>query len=154
MNIFDLFGNITLENCFVFLDIAIKHGLKDLMDNVDRFLCEHFAEIITLEGFLRLSSERLVRLLNASSRNVKGGELQLFLAIVRWIEYRRADRLSMAPVLLRCVKMALISARDLVNHVEKVDFMTGMPECFHMLYSAMTFHALNAQGATTAATTY
>ncbi len=28
----------------------------------------------------------------------------------------------------------------------QVDFMTGMPECFHMLYSAMTYHALNAHG--------
>ena len=52
----------------------------------------------------------------------------------------------MAPMLMRCIKMHLIMARDLVNVVEKVDFMTGMPECFHMLYSAMTFHALNASG--------
>lgn len=139
-------GNITIANCFTFLEISIKHNLKDLTDRVERFMIEHFTEIIQTDGFLTLSADRLVRFLTEHTRRGNFPELDLFRAIVRWIEYRRSERLSLAPMLMRCIKMHMIAPRDLVNVVEKVDFMTGMPECFHMLYSAMTFHALN-QGA-------
>ena len=146
MKPFIFHSNITIENCFIFLDISIKHGLKDLMERVDKFMSDNFSDIIHVDGFLTVSADRLVRFLTENSRNVRGGELELFQGTVRWIEYRRPERLSLAPMLLRCLKLHQIAPKDLVNHVEKVDFITGMPECFHMLYSAMTYHALNSSG--------
>ena len=52
------------------------------------------------------------------------GELAVFQAVVRWVEYRRAERASLFPTLMKLVNLHLISPQDLINHVEKVGLVT------------------------------
>ncbi len=68
--------------------------------------------------------------------------LQYFQAMVRWINFNRTARQQLAPHLLRLIRLYLIPAKDLVDHVETVDFIVNIRECFLQLYSAMSFHAL------------
>ncbi len=62
--------------------------------------------------------------------------------MVRWINFNRPARQQLAPHLLRLIRLYLIPAKDLVDHVENVDFIVNIRECFLQLYSAMSFHAL------------
>ena len=52
------------------------------------------------------------------------GELAVFLAVVRWVEYRRIERAPLFPTLMKLVNLHLISPQDLINHVEKVSLVT------------------------------
>ena len=129
-------SNYNVENALFYYSILQDIDVPDLRSNIYHFMCEHFVDIVNTDEFLEITYEQLYYFVNDSSIRVDS-ELDLFLAIVRWIDFNRAERLCTAPVLLQSVRFHKISPEVLVSEVEVETHIFEMMECHYMLYEAM-----------------
>lgn len=84
-----------------------------------------------------LPAARLLCILNDDNLNIPN-EIEVFCAIVAWVDFDRAQRICSAPQLLQCgVRMHCISPEDLITKVETVDWLFDVPECEYVLNEAI-----------------
>ena len=66
-------------------------------------------------------------------------ELDVFFMAAAWIEKSRAERLLHAPrILVEGVRLQLVTPEQLVLHVQAVDWLFEDPDCWRVLFEAMT----------------
>jgi len=66
-------------------------------------------------------------------------ELDVFVAIVSWVDAQRADRLPVAPRLLRLVRFQLIPPDILAREVQAVDWLFNNHECMQPVWEAYKY---------------
>jgi len=96
-------------------------------------------QISTTKHFVYLPAERLYRILSDDNLNVSG-ELEVFCALLQWLDFDREDRLCMAPKLLQCcVRLQYIPPEQLITKVEPVDWLFQNPDCEFLVNEAIRF---------------
>ena len=56
-----------------------------------------------------------------------------------WIDQSRAERLPHAPrILVEGVRLQLVTPEQLVLHVQAIDWLFEDPDCWRVLFEAMT----------------
>lgn len=117
------------------LAIAEKYGLNDIKTHVLAFVSRNISDILKTTGYLESSVSFLRHL---ACENVLGlaSELEIFLAIVAWINYDRPVRIQYAPELIGYVRMHHMTPEVLVTRVETTHFIFAIPECHNQLYTA------------------
>ena len=118
----DYLRHVSVENAILHYSVAENNRLSDLRDQIHDFILDNFAEVAGGKHFLYVPYERLRSLLCDDSLCVDD-ELDVFRAIVRWVDFARADRLRHAYALLGCVRFSLIPAEQIVTNVEIVDWI-------------------------------
>ena len=84
-----------------------------------------------------LPFERLICILNSDCVNIPN-EIEVFCAVVSWIDFDRGQRICYAPRLLQCgVRMHCISPEQLICKVETVEWLFDIPECEYLLNEAI-----------------
>ena len=159
-----LVKNINILNCVQILKLADIYSMKSVIELTQQYLSENIVEIYQNGGdqFSQLTYEQLKYLLNNEYLQICS-ELDLFLMIVKWIEagsmvqgdkattpttsensgkQSKNPRLKYAPDLMRSIRFMCMSAEELADYVEKVDFMRIIPECSAFLMDAYRWHAL------------
>ena len=124
-------------NAIQFFYIAKTHGMSDLQERIRSYICQHFIEIVNSPTFGNLAFELLLEIVKKDDELCISSELDLFLAIVRWIEFDKPVRLQLAPSLLRHVRFHFIHPDILQSDVEVHAELFRERTSFDMLYQAM-----------------
>jgi len=66
-------------------------------------------------------------------------ELDVFLAIVAWVDAQRAERMMVAAKLLRLVRFQLIPPEILAREVQAVDWLFNNHECMEPVWEAYKY---------------
>lgn len=123
------------DNAMLYFTITEQQGLDELSQKIYNYICSGFLEIVQSDQFVHMPLEKLVHLLSVNNLTINS-ELDVFLAIVGWVDHSRRDRLPMAAMLLKCVRFQLLSAEILITKVETVDWMFASRECHDIVCSA------------------
>ena len=129
-------GHYDINSALFYHAVAIKYEIEDLAARIYDFICSRFVEITKTRQYSRAPVATVKRLLDEDRLNVSS-EMDVFLAALTWLEYRREERLSLAPTLVRSIRMQLLSPEMLVTRLEVVDFIFSLPACHAQLYQAL-----------------
>ncbi len=124
------------SNALLYYSITETYNIQELQNRLFSFICEQFEEISRVEAFLHIPYATLLLILK-DDRLLAMSELDIFHAMMRWLNYNRQERLYMLPDLMGCVRLSLISPNMLVSHVQAVDDIFNIKECHDQLYTAM-----------------
>lgn len=150
-----LIQNINHLNCVTILKLADTYSIQLVVDKTIHFISENICDIYKnnnqlSDQFNELNYEQIKYLLNNDYLQV-GSELDLFLIIVKWLEYSEDDddddddgeeRLKYAYDLVKHVRFMNMSAEELADKVEPIKFMQEIPECNLLLMNAYKWYAL------------
>ena len=149
-----LIKNINTLNCVTILKLADTYSIQAVINYTNNFISENIVEIYQSgsDQFDQLSYDQIKFLLNNDCLQVCS-EIDLFLMIVKWLETslekqtkidpeNLTGRLKYAPELMKYVRFMNMSAEELADKVERVDFMNQIPECNIYLMNAYKWHAL------------
>ncbi|KAL4640897.1 kelch-like protein 31 [Arapaima gigas] len=134
---------ISVENCMYVANIAETYGLKSTKEAAQKFMRENFIEFSEMEQFLKLTYEQISEFLMDDSLQLPS-EITAFQIAMKWLDFDE-KRLKYAADLLTNIRFGIISAQDLVNHVQSVPRMMQDPECHRLLVDAMNYHLLPYQ---------
>jgi len=97
-----------------------------------------FMEVSQTPGFLCLPAERICHLLSEDTLIVHS-ELDVFCALLRWLDHDREGRLCHAAHLLQdAVRLHCISPECIVTKVEPVEWLfDAVPHCLVVINEAM-----------------
>ncbi|XP_033746483.1 kelch-like protein 17 [Pecten maximus] len=144
--------DFTPDNLFNMWWIADKHDLLDVLSNLEAAVCDHFGQLYTSVGYLRGRLDQIRHFICKDNLGIRD-ELDVFLAVVSWIDFNRQDRLRHAHDLLSCVRLLHISPEQLATQVEVIDYLFQIPACNALLLSAYRYHALHYSGSDVANST-
>ena len=118
-----------------FYKIAKKFGLVDLQLQMKPHVFTTLQDVVNDPQFEEYTYDDLVILL--TSEEYARTELQLFQAIVRWIDFDRKQRVMYAPQLLQYVQFRTMSIGELTSQVEIHTHLFDPSNTYKMLYDAM-----------------
>ena len=97
-----------------------------------------FVEVSQTAGFLFLPAERVCSLLS-DDMLIVDSELDVFAALLRWLDHDRPGRLGQAAHLLQtAVRLHCVSPECIVTKLEPVDWLfDAAPECLVVINEAM-----------------
>jgi hypothetical protein len=127
--------NCNTDNVLAFMFIAEKHQLSGTLQHTLRYACNHFSSITKSSVFLHCTFDQ-IRSLTGNDNLKLGSELDVFFALVTWIDFNRQERLLYAVELMGNVRFVHVTPEDLATHVEPVTHIFQIPECSRMLYIA------------------
>lgn len=130
----EFLNDLKVDNAIYLFSIAESYGLADLREKTIRFILDRFVEVSNTDHFVLLPLDCLMELLCDDRVNVNS-ELDVFCAMLRWIEYDRNERINSAPDLLgKAVRLQHISPENLMKRVESVEWLFETPHCQAILY--------------------
>ena len=129
---------VTADTAIFYYSIAENYNLAAaLRDRIYLFILENFVEIAQSKHFLYMPLDR-VRCLLTDDRLRVGSEMEVFVVLMRWLNFDREERMPAAAGLMReAVRMQHISPECLVKDVESVDWIFGDAECQAVLNDAI-----------------
>jgi len=93
--------------------------------------------VAATKHFAYLPAERLYRILSDDNLNVSS-EMEVFCALLAWLDFDREDRMCMAPKLLQCcVRLQYIPPEQLITKVEPVDWLFENADCEFLVNEAI-----------------
>lgn len=130
----DYLNDIKVDNAIYLYSIAESYGLTDIRDKSVRFIADNFVKVTSTEHFVLVPFACIMELLS-DDRLCIASELDVFTAVVRWIDSDRVERLSCAPELIgRAVRLQFVSPECLVKNVETVEWLFENPLCQAILF--------------------
>lgn len=146
----DYLAKVDVDNAVLHFSIAENNSMKDLRDKLRAYILDNFSTVSQTKHFVYMPLERLLGLLKDENLYVDS-EMDVFKAVVNWVDHDRDTRLQHSSELLQCVKFSLMPAEVLASEVESADWIfadqTVWKDC---LYAAMKFNALAKSGSGTA----
>lgn len=125
------------RNVITLMQIAERHGYTEIIERMEASMFDNFTEITKLDSFLNSRYDIVIKLLSKESLKLKVlNELDIFFAIIAWIDFNRQERLQFAPQLLECVRFTNIPPEHLVKYVEPHRTIFQNHVCKEMLYTA------------------
>ena len=99
---------------------------------------DRFCEVSQTSEFLCLPPDRVCQLLSDDMLTVES-EMDVFCALVRWLDHDRDNRLCHAAHLLQdAVRLHCVSPECIVSRIEAVDWLfDAVPECQVVTNEAM-----------------
>ena len=136
-----MIDTLDTANCLRTLTLATVFGLAHVTDKASQMAARNFGEIADTHEFLELPEKPLMFLISRDDL-VVGCELNVFEAVLRWIDVGREVRLDHAALLLENVRLPMIKPPDLVDHVESVKYLMDLPPCEALVKEALHYYCL------------
>lgn len=111
-----------------------KDGAEIMLYELYVYMMTHLDKISRTPEYLK-SSERVVRALLSDSHLSVQSEMEVFEAVMRWIEFDRKERASSSGVrsvyeILKCVRYTLINPDELLTKVEpRLGYLKDENDC-------------------------
>lgn len=131
-------------NCLGIYRLAEAHRCQDLIDAALNYVHVNFIDVSQSDEFLELPLE-LVKFLLCSENLRVDNEYQVFEAAARWLLHDAAQRRGSVHDLLECIRIMLISHRDLdmfVRNVKDVTFKGALSNLMNRLKLETRLEAL------------
>ncbi|KAK6755506.1 hypothetical protein RB195_014088 [Necator americanus] len=103
------------KNLCTIFNISQLYCLNDLTEYCLVFADQNASEVLTTQGFLQLSLNAVTQLIARDS--FCASEIDIFCAIREWVKARPEMQAAAAEMLMKCLRLSLISQRDLLNVV-------------------------------------
>ncbi|XP_061187506.1 ring canal kelch homolog [Saccostrea echinata] len=143
----DFLNSFTRDSVLFLLPIAQRQGFTEVAERMFGFINKCSLTMMQSEGFLQCEMHQVEWLISQDQLAITT-ELEVFFAVLRWIDHDQKERIKYAPVLVGCVRLIYISPDDLVKHVEPERHIFSIQKCFEMLYFAFRYHAIKLGGST------
>ncbi|XP_072369859.1 kelch-like protein 13 isoform X1 [Scyliorhinus torazame] len=135
-----LISQVSLENCVEIGRIANAYHLTTVDDYIKDCILKNFSTMLNNGEFIKLSYDQLAFALgNDSLKNCS--ELQLFKAACQWLQHEE-HRMQFAAKLMKHIRFPLMSPQELLEHVQKVEFMRTDTTCVNLLLEASNYQML------------
>lgn len=128
-------------NCLGIRSFARTHGSSELMGAATAYLREHFMDTVKNDEYVNLSADDLAFLLDSEDLNVSSEE-DVYQAVQMWLLHSPDDRKEHLPLLLRSVRLPLLSPTFLTQHVESNPYVRKNLECRDLLDEAKNYHLM------------
>jgi kelch-like protein 17 (actinfilin) len=128
--------SINQTNAFYLYNAAHQRNLELVKQFVMKYITENFKSITSRSEFEMMPFDILVLLLQSDDLGIDS-EIDIFVAIVRWVDHNRKERIRLAPSLLKCVRYQLIQVNFVITHIESADWMFRPRECHDWLYDVL-----------------
>lgn len=133
----DYLNDFDVNNAILHYSIAENNSLNDVRDKAFIFILDNFTEVSFTRHFLYLPFERIIKIVK-NENLCANSELDVFKAVIRWVDFDVRQRLSYGYQLLDCINFENLPPEDLVQEVEAVGWILNNPECVkNYLYKAM-----------------
>ncbi|KAK6037096.1 BTB And Kelch [Cooperia oncophora] len=103
------------KNLCTIFNISQLYSLNDLTEYCLVFADQNASEVLTTQGFLQLSINAVTQLIARDS--FCASEIDIFCAIREWVKARPEMQAAAVEMLMKCLRLSLISQRDLLNIV-------------------------------------
>lgn len=132
------------------------HDCHDLVDSANKFIANNFAEVVSHDEFLRLSSSEVIALISRDDLYISSEEV-VFSAVIKWtttvpredpeIEANGSctieeDRKSFLPSLLALVRLPLLTPAFLADVVAKHPIVRQSLPCRDLVDEAKDYHLM------------
>ncbi|XP_067849060.1 kelch-like protein 13 isoform X2 [Heptranchias perlo] len=135
-----LISQVSLENCVEIGRIANAYHLTKVDDYIKGCILKNFSTMLNNGEFIKFSYDQLAFVLgNDSLKNCS--ELQLFKAACQWLKQEEC-RMQFAAKLMKNIRFPLMSPQELLEHVQKVEFMRTDTICVNLLLEASNYQML------------
>jgi len=131
-------------NCLGIRAFADLHCCVDLMNLADKYIAQHFCDVVDGEEFLTLTYQDVIRLISCDKLTVSSEE-KVYECVMAWVNYDPDTRKEKLPFLMENVRLPLLSQDYLVQHVEENILMRSNPACQNLLIEALKYHLLREE---------
>lgn len=101
---------------------ADMYSCEDLKNVAQRFIYQHFPEVIQTEEFFLTPEQDVVRLLRSDQLQVDN-EVEVYEAAISWLTYDLKNRGHCCCSILQQIRFALLDKDYLIERVYKSDFI-------------------------------
>ena len=102
-----LSDHMEVSNCLGIKQFADMHSCPDLVKKANRFIIRKFTDVIKTDEFVDVTRHVLYELLENDHLHVEN-ELQVFAALLRWVDHDLDCRAPYAYDLLDCIRVPLL----------------------------------------------
>ena len=129
------------SNCLGIRSFADVHSCAELLQVSEKYIHEHFTDVVKSEEFLLLPHDSLASLLSSEDLNVDSEE-DVYNALIAWVRKNADERQVLLGELLEKIRLPLLSPHFLVDEVEKEELIHQDIACRNLLDEAKNFHML------------
>lgn len=133
-----LISAINVNTCVDIIHIAEIFNLPPLEEKAYKYMLDRFPDFIKSSQLQKLTFENMSYLLDSNELKVMS-ELDVFAATLKWIMFDHS-RQAFIRKMMEKVRFPLMPPRDLMVHVNVVDFMRT--KCNDLLLEASSYHML------------
>ncbi|KAK6184999.1 hypothetical protein SNE40_007331 [Patella caerulea] len=130
---------ITVENCVDILNLAEMYNLSTTYSKARQYMLDNFEILAVSEQYLKLTAAQLASMLEENCLCVVS-EYKLFELVVQWIRHDLENRKGYIALLMRNIRIPLLSGEELVEKVSRVDLMQNDAECVELITEAKDYH--------------
>ncbi|XP_066290529.1 kelch-like protein 20 isoform X1 [Branchiostoma lanceolatum] len=116
-------------NCLGIRQFADLHSCNQLRNEANKYLHQHFSEVIQEEEFLLMDYQDLHNLVTSDFLG-GGDEETVFQAVTSWLSYDMENRFYAAKSLFSSVRFPLLSTNFLIQQVKENPVVTNSIECY------------------------
>ncbi|KAK7500807.1 hypothetical protein BaRGS_00008051 [Batillaria attramentaria] len=128
------------SNCLGIRDFAQSLGCYSLYNVADIYCQDNFCEVSQNEEFLQLSSGHVLDLVARDALKVRQEE-DVYMAVMRWLEYDPEGRAEDMVKIMEKVRLPLVQWEFLMGKVSKHKLFTHNGQCHQYLQQARAFQA-------------
>lgn len=110
------------ENCVQVHAFAIQHNREQLIKYSQDFITENFLEVACTPEYLSMTPAVIDTIVGSSSLNVSN-EVEVFEAVMLWINHDKENRKQHLPSLMAKIKLPLINTGYLMDNIASNDLV-------------------------------
>ena len=127
------------DNCVEVLAFANLHNQEQLIKYTEDFFVENFVEVSFRPNFVSVSPDVMEKLLSSDYLNV-ANEIEVYEAVMRWVDNDRENRKNYLPSLISKIKLPLIETHYLMEKVAVNELIRSSHDCRDLLEEANYYH--------------
>lgn len=129
------------SNCLGIRSFADVHSCPALRKASEKFINDHFNDVVQNEEFLLLPRDELNILISNEELNVECEE-DVYNALICWVKHDLNNRKALLAEMLGKIRLPLLAPHFLVDQVEKEELIHQDIACRNLLDEAKNFHIL------------
>ncbi|ESO98335.1 hypothetical protein LOTGIDRAFT_114310 [Lottia gigantea] len=130
---------ITFENCVDVLNLAELYNLSATCMKARQYMLENFEIVAASEQYFKLTPIQLASML-AENKLCVESEFKLFQLVLSWIKHDLNSRRENIALLMKNIRIPLLSGEELVEKVSREELMKTSQECVDLITEAKDYH--------------
>lgn len=112
-----LYLNLDPNNCIGIGEFATRIGCYDLAKKAQVYINEHFCEVSNSEEFLSLDRYQICKIIKSDDIRVACESL-VFMAVVKWVKHRPAERRCGLDRLFQCIRVHCLPPKFIKDEIK------------------------------------
>lgn len=130
------------SNCLEIRKFAEINACMRFVEEVDKFVIDHFADVLQLEEFVTMPYPLLLKCLASDDLNI-GNEKSVYESAMKWVKHDPSNRARALSSLLKHIRLPLLPVSFLLDEVGEEPLMRVSHEHRDLLDEAKNFHLLS-----------